>query len=155
MAIPNKQIGWTEKANMLYEVSKALDKLIHVAAYKNTKLIINIINSITGEFDLTYEDATSSLVIMYGGVGGGSVLENLNELDVILGGSGNFTTNLSALNNIDLLSGGTGTHTSEYRAWVSLGAHVNPPVPSDAITFEGETDLLTFEGETEIITFEI
>jgi hypothetical protein len=36
-----------------------------------------------------------------------------------------------------------------------IGAHVNPPVPSDAITFEGETDLLTFEGETEIITFEI
>ena len=74
--------------------------------------IINIINSITGEYDTTYEDATSSLVISYGGTGGGSVLENLNELDVILGGIGNFTTNLSALNNIDLLSGGTGTHTS-------------------------------------------
>jgi hypothetical protein len=28
MSVPNKQIGWSQEANLLWEISKQLDKLI-------------------------------------------------------------------------------------------------------------------------------
>jgi len=134
----SRQIGWTQKSNLLYEVLRGFTRLTSVVSAKIISLIVNIINSITGESDTTYEDATSSLVIMYGGTGGGTVLENLNELDVILGGPGGFTTNLSALNDIDILSGGTGNHASEYSAWVSLLTLVNYPGNAIVTTLTGD-----------------
>lgn len=31
MAIPNKQIGWSQRANLLWEISKQLERLTQVA----------------------------------------------------------------------------------------------------------------------------
>lgn len=36
MSIPNKQIGWSNEANLLYEVLKKLDQLIKVTAANST-----------------------------------------------------------------------------------------------------------------------
>lgn len=32
MSIPNKQIGWSNEANLLYQISKQLERLIQVTA---------------------------------------------------------------------------------------------------------------------------
>ena len=32
MSIPSKQIGWSQEANLLYQISKQLDQLIKVTA---------------------------------------------------------------------------------------------------------------------------
>lgn len=32
MAIPNKQIGWSQRANLLWEISKQLERLTQVAS---------------------------------------------------------------------------------------------------------------------------
>ena len=32
MAIPNRQIGWSQRANLLWEISKQLERLTQVAA---------------------------------------------------------------------------------------------------------------------------
>jgi hypothetical protein len=32
MSVPNKQIGWSQEANLLWEISKQLDKLIAALA---------------------------------------------------------------------------------------------------------------------------
>tara|TARA_R110000868_G_scaffold283664_3_gene544104 strand:+ start:709 stop:1473 length:765 start_codon:yes stop_codon:yes gene_type:complete len=36
MAIPNRQIGWSNKANLLWQISKQLERLINVTAQGNT-----------------------------------------------------------------------------------------------------------------------
>jgi hypothetical protein len=36
MSVPNKQIGWSQEANLLWEISKQLDKLIKVTAALST-----------------------------------------------------------------------------------------------------------------------
>jgi hypothetical protein len=36
MAIPAKQIGWSQESNLLWEISKQLDQLIKVTAANNT-----------------------------------------------------------------------------------------------------------------------
>jgi hypothetical protein len=35
MAIPNKQIGWSQESNLLWQISKQLDQLIKVTAANN------------------------------------------------------------------------------------------------------------------------
>jgi hypothetical protein len=36
MGIPNKQVGWSNEANLLYEILKKLDQLIKVTASTTT-----------------------------------------------------------------------------------------------------------------------
>jgi hypothetical protein len=36
MAIPSKQIGWSNESNLLYQISKQLDQLIKVTAALTT-----------------------------------------------------------------------------------------------------------------------
>ncbi len=36
MAIPSKQIGWSNESNLLYQISKQLDQLIKVTASLTT-----------------------------------------------------------------------------------------------------------------------
>lgn len=36
MAIPSKQIGWSQEANLIYEISKQLDQLIKVTSKLTT-----------------------------------------------------------------------------------------------------------------------
>jgi len=36
MGIPNRQIGWSNEANLLYQISKQLDQLIKVTAALST-----------------------------------------------------------------------------------------------------------------------
>jgi hypothetical protein len=43
MAIPNRQIGWSQKANLLWEISKQLERLTQVAG----SVVINPITTTT------------------------------------------------------------------------------------------------------------
>ena len=36
MGIPNKQIGWSQESNLLWQISNQLDQLIKVTASSNT-----------------------------------------------------------------------------------------------------------------------
>ena len=36
MGVPNKQIGWSQEANLLWQISKQLDQLIKVAGSANS-----------------------------------------------------------------------------------------------------------------------
>jgi hypothetical protein len=36
MSVPNRQIGWSNEANLLYQISKQLDQLIKVTAALST-----------------------------------------------------------------------------------------------------------------------
>lgn len=36
MGIPNKQIGWSQESNLLWQISKQLDELIKVTASNTT-----------------------------------------------------------------------------------------------------------------------
>lgn len=36
MGVPNKQIGWSQESNLLWEISKQLDQLIKVTASLST-----------------------------------------------------------------------------------------------------------------------
>lgn len=54
---------------------------IPVLSTEDTNAIIAIINDLTGLSDTTYQSALSHLVIQQGGIGEGSILELLNELE--------------------------------------------------------------------------
>jgi hypothetical protein len=36
MSIPSKQIGWSQEANLLYQISKQLDQLIKITSKLST-----------------------------------------------------------------------------------------------------------------------
>lgn len=43
MSIPNRQIGWSQESNLLWQISKQLDQLIKVTAQLTTTTTTTII----------------------------------------------------------------------------------------------------------------
>ena len=124
-----QQIGWSEKANLLWQISKQLDRIIKLSSQElllNVPQIISIINSITGVNDVTYISALNTIVAQQGGVVGTNIQDLLNQLYILLGGIDVYTTRLSILNAIIELLGGN-TQTTELNAWIQLGTLLNPP----------------------------
>lgn len=87
---------------------------------QNYDAIIAIINGITGVTDLTYPESISTLLVQQGGSAGTVPLTMLNQLCVIVGGVGTYTTNKTAVNAIAVQLSGLGGWSNEVDAWTEI-----------------------------------